>query len=84
MTVQELALVLGISPDRVRTLMEQGSLHEAMSDDALLRFIEERKRTREALQELTKLSQELGGYKEMERPVSPCGAQSSSTSQTQS
>lgn len=68
MTVQELAQVLSTTPEHVRRLMEQGRLHEAMDDEALLRLIDERRRTREALQELTKLSQELGGYEEMERP----------------
>lgn len=67
MTVQELAQVLSTTPEHVRRLMKQGRLHEAMDDDALLRFMEERMRTREALQELTRLSQELGGYEEMER-----------------
>lgn len=68
MTVQELSQILTISPEHVRRLIACGRLHEAMDDEALLRLIDERRRTREALQELTKLSQELGGYEEMERP----------------
>jgi uncharacterized protein YbjQ (UPF0145 family) len=74
-TIREAAAILGDSVEQIRQLVADGKLasREADSDQSanlrtiplasLLAFLETRsKQRREALRELTRLSEEMGGY----------------------